>query len=68
MKKWVWQKANWTKFKWDEAHVRVKLRLIHKKIRSISSERAKNHQKAEALPLDTLLTNQSDPHSLKMRS
>ena len=38
MKKWVWQKANWTKFKWDEALVTVKLRLIHKKIGQLVGE------------------------------
>ena len=56
MKKWVWQKANWTKFKWDEALVTVKLRLIHKKIGQLVGE-SKVSPEAEALPLDTLLTN-----------
>jgi len=56
MKKWVWQKANWTKFKWDEALVTVKLRLILKKIGQLVGE-SKVSPEAEALPLDTLLTN-----------
>lgn len=56
MEKWVWQKENWTKFKWDEALVAVKLRLIHHKIGQLVGE-SKASPDAEALPLDTLLTN-----------
>lgn len=56
MKKWVWQKANWTKFKWDDTLVTAKLRLIHKKIGQLVGE-SKASPDAEALPLDMLLTN-----------
>lgn len=56
MKEWVWQKENWTRFKWDEELVAVKLRLIHKKIGQLVGE-SKASADAEALPLDTLLTN-----------
>ncbi len=56
MKKWVWQKDNWTQFKWDETRVTAKLRLIHKKIGQLVGE-SKASPDADALPLDTLLTN-----------
>ena len=56
MEKWVWQKENWTKFEWNEALVAVKLRLLHKKIGQLVGE-SKASPDAEALPLDTLLTN-----------
>lgn len=56
MKKWVWQKEHWTKFKWDDIGVTAKLRLIHKKIGQLVGE-SKASTDAEALPLDMLLTN-----------
>lgn len=56
MEKWVWQKENWTNFEWDDALVAVKLRLIHKKVGQLVGE-SKASPDAEALPLDTLLTN-----------
>jgi Fic family protein len=56
MEKWVWQKENWAEFKWDEALVAVKLRLIHHKIGRLVGESVASPD-AESLPLDTLLTN-----------
>lgn len=56
MKKWVWQKADWTNFKWDEKLFAAKLRILHKKIGQLVGE-SKASPDTDALPLDILLTN-----------